>query len=291
MEASATDPTLPDEAAEAGSDNGPEKAVERIWQEQQKQWVTRETNVLIAPKWFEKGTMRAAFKMKFVDDQVRGNQMYVAKLTLKAKDRTSSVQYEKDCKMQMIAVDYAKKYNMLNPPKKVEFLDAFLIQLVEREGQPIVAVEAFVTGSYVKYNNNLDWTEEKRNTPQAFSHWTYIQSEKQLMIVDIQGVGDVWTDPQFHTSYPTTDFGKGNLEQMGIDGFFKAHKCNSICEFLGIGKDSKVGVGTMAPARSVHHSAGGFKTAAASIDSSIDTSAHVDVVIKKSDEKKCCVCQ
>jgi hypothetical protein len=51
-----------------------------------------------------------------------------------------------------------------------------------------------------------------------------------------QGVGDVWTDPQFHTSYPTSDFGKGNLEQMGIDGFFKSHKCNSICEFLGIGK-------------------------------------------------------
>jgi hypothetical protein len=43
-----------------------------------------------------------------------------------------------------------------------------------------------VTGSYVKYNNNLDWTEDKRNTPQAFSHWSYIQSEKQLMIVDIQ---------------------------------------------------------------------------------------------------------
>lgn len=50
---------------------------------------------------------------------------------------------------------------------------------------------SFVTGSYVKYNNNLDWTEDKRNTPQAFSHWTYIQSEKQIMIVDIQ-VRRVW---------------------------------------------------------------------------------------------------
>ena len=52
-----------------------------------------------------------------------------------------------------------------------------------------------MTGSYVKYNNNLDWTEDKRNTPQAFSHWTYIQSEKQIMIVDIQvgGLGfGVW---------------------------------------------------------------------------------------------------
>ena len=66
-----------------------------------------------------------------------------------------------------------------------------------------------------------------------FGVWCLHASGQQLRK---QGVGDVWTDPQFHTSYPTAEFGKGNLEQMGIDGFFKSHKCNSICEFLGIGK-------------------------------------------------------
>jgi hypothetical protein len=45
---------------------------------------------------------------------------------------------------------------------------------------------SFIHGRYVKYNNNSDWTEGKRDTPQAFSHWTYIQSEKQLMIVNIK---------------------------------------------------------------------------------------------------------
>lgn len=180
------------------------------------------------------------------------------------------------------------------------------LQLIEREGQPIVAVEAFVTGNYVKcvmhfgrvlqcnmllrYNNNHDWSDDRRNTPQvlrflftapiislnlhvvqAFSHWTWEHSHHQLMIVDIQvcrapkpnlppishalccafsspalspdvavvqGVGDVWTDPQFHTAvrcslplpYPAVaplrcvtcllqhrcdDYGKGNLDQEG----------------------------------------------------------------------------
>ena len=38
-------------------------------------------------------------------------------------------QYEKDCKMQMIAVEYAKEYNKLSPPKPVEFLEAFMLQV------------------------------------------------------------------------------------------------------------------------------------------------------------------
>ena len=40
-----------------------------------------------------------------------------------------SLQYEKDCKMQMIAVEYAKEYNKLSPPKPVEFLEAFMLQV------------------------------------------------------------------------------------------------------------------------------------------------------------------
>ena len=35
-----------------------------------------------------------------------------------------------------------------------------------------------------------------RNTPQAFSHFSYEYTEGRLMIVDIQGVGDYYTDPR-----------------------------------------------------------------------------------------------
>lgn len=36
------------------------------------------------------------------------------------------------------------------------------------------------------------------NTPQAFSHFTYCHSGGKLLICDIQGVGDKYTDPQIH---------------------------------------------------------------------------------------------
>ncbi|KAG8145639.1 putative Eukaryotic elongation factor 2 kinase protein [Naja naja] len=45
----------------------------------------------------------------------------------------------------------------------------------------------------------------------AFSHFTFERSGHQLIIVDIQGVGDLYTDPQIHTE-SGTDFGDGNLD-------------------------------------------------------------------------------
>lgn len=34
---------------------------------------------------------------------------------------------------------------------------------------------------------------------QAFSHFTFECSHHRLIVVDIQGVGDLYTDPQIHT--------------------------------------------------------------------------------------------
>ena len=64
-----------------------EKVKERIWNEPQKRWMERDTVVVLADAFFEKGAMRAAFKMKFVGDDVRGDRFYVAKLALREKDR------------------------------------------------------------------------------------------------------------------------------------------------------------------------------------------------------------
>lgn len=38
-----------------------------------------------------------------------------------------------------------------------------------------------------------------RNTPSAFAHFSYEASNKRLLVCDIQGVGDLYTDPQIHT--------------------------------------------------------------------------------------------
>jgi len=213
-------------------------------------WMERKVRVFMAPKYFEKGAMRAAFKMAFDNCKHRPGK-YVAKLALKSRDRADTSLYERDVKMQMVAKQFSTKYNALRPPKKVDFLEAFLLKLMDREGQPIVAVEQFVPGEYVKYNNNWDWAEDKRNTPQSFSHWTYVESKHTLLICDIQGVGDMWTDPQIHTAAPTNKFGKGNMFAQGISVFLQSHECNGLCRWLKLPPTSRPGksdaMGTVAP--------------------------------------------
>ena len=92
-------------------------------------------------------------------------------------------------------------------------------------------MERHVEGDYVKYNDNWSWCDEKRNTPQAFSHFTWEASGNKLLICDLQGVGDCWTDPQIHT-IDGRGYGKGNAGLQGVRQFMKQHKCNSICRAL-----------------------------------------------------------
>ena len=100
-------------------------------------------------------------------------------------------------------------------------------------------------GEYKKFNSNSGYvSEDCRRTPQAFSHFSFEQSGREKMIIDIQGefdlvdappmlvtkfvtkflgVNDLWTDPQIHSANGE-DYGDGNLGIRGMALFLLSHK-------------------------------------------------------------------
>jgi len=214
------------------------------------EWKSKEITVRVEKDPFAKGGLRRAHHLQFVnpvhsaefdlDDTVHttgiltetSSNRYVAKISIDP-DEDREV-YVNDVEMQAYCIEWAKRYNRCKPPKHISFIKACLIELISRPGRPLVGVERFIDGPYHKWNNNYGFVNEiDRNTPQTFSHFTYEASRRRVLIVDIQGVGDCYTDPQIHT-VDGEGFGKGNLGQKGFEQFLSTHRCNAICKYLGL---------------------------------------------------------
>jgi len=206
-----------------------EKACKVTYNFPLKLWDRKDVRVQIDTTPFDKGGLRLVFHLRDISEP---STSFVAKISRDPRDSMLRSVYFADVRMQAVAAYFATKYNSYNPPKKVKFLKACVLELNQREGLPVCGVERFISGHYRKYNNNSGWiSEDERNTPGTFCHFSYVASDKELLICDIQGVGDIYTDPQIH-SRDGIGYGKGNLGQKGINNFLATHRCNRICKFL-----------------------------------------------------------
>jgi elongation factor 2 kinase len=143
--------------------------------------------------------------------------------------------YFDDVRLQMDAKLWAEVYNKHNPPKKIDIMQMSILEFVNRPESPLFHLEHYIEGNYIKYNSNAGFVEDLhiRLTPHTFSHFTFEYSNHELIVVDIQGVGDLYTDPQIHTA-KGTDYGDGNLGIKGFALFFYSHVCNDLCKKLGL---------------------------------------------------------
>ena len=101
-----------------------------------------------------------------------------------------------------------------------------MLELVDDSTTPALCAERFIDGAdrfgrgFVKHNNNSGFVDhdEHRSTPQAFSAYSFYASEGDVLVCDVQGVDDLYTDPQLHSVDESR--GEGDLGRRGMALFF-----------------------------------------------------------------------
>jgi len=216
-----------------------EKAVRLTYDRNSKTWIRTPVTVSLAKMPFDQGGTRLVYKMQELDEQGNVIQDCVAKFLDQMRFMQQGIgpitkqMYFDDAMTQIVAQHYAELFSQKNPPKGVRFLDAWVLELVSRPGKPLCNVEPLLKGAYCKHNNNDGATFSARHTPQAFSHFTYEASKHKLLVCDIQGVDDHYTDPQVHTR-SGKGFGLGNQGLLGFQKFLASHTCNPLCQMVGL---------------------------------------------------------
>jgi len=219
------------------------------------EWTRGIISFIMEKTSFASGALRAAYKVdakdtllpadsppdptilankKLANDLPAGFGMfghkYVAKIS---KNKVANERYFEDVKMQAMCLELGKKFNDQGAPKPVQFLPAWVLEIPQRSPALYCGLEPFVEGEFVKLSNNYGAVLSDRNTPAAFSHFSWEITTHSYLVIDIQGVKDFYTDPQIHTK-DGKGFGLGNLGMNGIDRFLKTHKCNAICQMMNL---------------------------------------------------------
>uniref|UniRef100_A0A8C3RP73 non-specific serine/threonine protein kinase n=3 Tax=Chelydra serpentina TaxID=8475 RepID=A0A8C3RP73_CHESE len=183
-------------------------------------------------------------------DILKSGHLYIIKSFLPEVVNTWSSIYKEDTvlhlclreiQQQRAAQKLTFAFNQMKPksiPYSPRFLEVFLCYC-HSAGQWF-AVEECMTGEFRKYNNNngdeIIPTNMLEEVMLAFSHWTYEYTRGELLVLDLQGVGENLTDPSVikageKRSYDMV-FGPANLGEDAIKNFRAKHHCNSCCRKL-----------------------------------------------------------
>lgn len=147
-------------------------------------------------------------------------------------------------RLQLIAKNYAGIFNTQKPTeaKKIDFLVPKLYDFSFRQKATLMLGEdQLEIGKFLKYNNHRDYVRREHNEEdggdngrclQAFSHFTYEESNSTLLVCDLQGC---WDGEQYRLTDPMVHMagGRGGGKE-GIDLFFAAHECNEVCREMGL---------------------------------------------------------
>lgn len=188
---------------------------------------------------FMQGRMRYVFAMK---DPDYSSKIGVAKETVGlTTDMETEMGY---IRSTCVARYYAEKFRK-ETGRKLKFLQAHLYQTNEtcvesaRDKSPMTFFcgEDYIPGIFTKFTNNANYISSLAGTKvlEAFSHFSYVASGKQLMVCDLQGIykkgASSWTltDPQVHSLQTPSPYGRADRGMAGIADLLTHHKCGQLC--------------------------------------------------------------
>eukprot|EP00928_Gymnodinium_smaydae_P036184 TRINITY_DN25324_c0_g2_i1.p1 TRINITY_DN25324_c0_g2~~TRINITY_DN25324_c0_g2_i1.p1 ORF type:complete len:793 (-),score=115.36 TRINITY_DN25324_c0_g2_i1:184-2562(-) len=177
-------------------------------------------------------------------------RMWVAKRSMKGYADLEEHRHEccVDVMHQAMAKYSAEQYNaalrqavrQANDGHYAHQIDFLLTHMIQFEDGRTYGSEAFLFGDYKKHNNNSGGTMGCKKTPQTFSYFTFINSGRRRMIVDIQGIDDLYTDPVVHflPSHAYGSFKEADSSvNLGIRGFalfLWSHRYNDVDRVLDL---------------------------------------------------------
>ncbi|KAI0862692.1 elongation factor-2 kinase EFK-1B isoform [Xylaria cubensis] len=185
------------------------------------------------PKPFAQGAMRTA---SYARTSASTDRFVIKAFKKEGKDLAFIAE---EMKGQALCKAFAIEFNaLLDPEYSLDFVVTAALEPQSRAGA-CISIEPFIDGNYVKYNSNGPYVNEDlpddpcNQAAQAFSHFTFERSWGNFLINDLQGVGNMLTDPAIQTKDPERfKLCDPNLNAEGFKFFFAAHKCNAICRQL-----------------------------------------------------------
>lgn len=198
------------------------------------------------PQYYSYGSVRIAHKGQFTHPQSNYGKEMVVKV-FKSDHANLKSDWTLDIETAEKAIALARKFNNLSQvDTAITFEDVIPLQVSSQSlwhetqinvGEWVVA-EHFLHGDYKKWLSNNGWvSSDAGETLPAFSHWTWVESNGDILVCDLQGVynknsGYQLTDPAINSS--ELKYGKTDIGTIGIHNFFDSHICTPVCKSLGI---------------------------------------------------------
>ena len=196
------------------------------------------------PTSFAEGRFRKAYMGTYITPPKKAGRECVVKeqkdsYTWKATDWGTTVSIQKK------AQGFAKGFNdHAKTTRPIQFTDVEILKVTERSNpytrpklNEYVTCEDYIPGQYKKWISNYGYISDESKSLPAFAHWSWIHTEGDIMIADLQGVRNdnsyILTDPVLLSA--TADGGEYGCTDMGIEGmavFFLNHKCNEFCNMF-----------------------------------------------------------